>query len=418
MATAVAEGLANAGATAQKAVDGGKALVGAAQSAYHFVMPAAPSANDARQANKRARAGNVKFGGKTQATMRIPNLRGIQMNPVRNVSFHPMCPFPPIMTTTLQQTHQLHMNNGYSVAAGSHNLPTPGAGATGIVTFSPRANAPVGPFGYHVASLGHGKSIPYHNWLMANLYNNYIVYGAKIHFSIIEDQNELANRIQYDHTSHPSDSAFNSLKWYLKLHSGVETGGLTWGDTHGGPKTFDGTSWINMGMASTNGTTNGPGWIASFDNWEEWEEPGSTTVRRGSFPERAKYFVDNLISCEVPAGLGKKSALLSGHWDLKQHEGVDWDRLIQDDDYAAQDSRNGDYKLFETWAAGGAHAGMTPHSLEPNGHPRWYLWCASDDSNFKPTIDWQIRCTIEYQIAYFNLKNPQSETIRDEIQNV
>lgn len=415
----VAGAVAAGASIAHTVIEGGKEVIGAAQSAYHAIVPGTSTngVQDAMAANRAAaRATSPPPGNRKVVTRATPSLREIQANPVRNLSFHPMCPFPPILTTSLQQTHLFHVNNSGSILAGTHGLPS--TAAAGIAAFVPIANNPAGPFGYYVSALGHGKSIPFHKFMMDNIYNNYIVYASKIHFSAIEDQNEKANRIAYAHNAYPQDSAFSKINFYLKLHAGIESGASSWGEMYAGPRRFDGNNWVSSVPSSHNGTTNGPGYFAQIDNWTEWENPQVTGAqRKGSFPERSKYFVDKLIKASIPAGLGTKQASLSGHWNLMDHEGVDWLRCIVDDEYAAVESDYGAFNHFTGWAAGQPHGGHTPHTLAPAHSPRWWFWMGSDDVDFKPTVDFQVRCVIEYDIAYFNLKNPIAETIIDQVQN-
>lgn len=364
----------------------------------------------ARNANRYAKKNSGKGGGGVVKTTPIPTLSVMSSNPVMHIAWHPMCPFPPVMTTCLTQTHQTFLRNDLSLVSSPGVPPAASAianpnyvipGKTGIDVLGVRTNDPLNPFGNYASGDFEGKHMPWHNWLMTNVYKNCVVYASAIHFQLEDDYNAAG----WTATSRPTTVAV------LKLHSDVQHNGEYWQT----PKKWDGSAFTStgagslfLGSSATGDHSGRRGYSGQIDNLSNWMMDG-----KGDFFERAKFFEDQFMLHEMHADDGRKfaKATLSGHWDLKAHENIDWKDIV----FKPHEFDDG---VVTSFAFGDDLTGPQTVALGQNqctSHPVWYLFQDLLDNNEKFPYRVNVRAHLEYKVAYFNLRSPFSEGTIDEL---
>lgn len=361
----------------------------------------------AAAANKKAAAlAKKNLGGKVKTTP-VPSLSIMASNPVRHISWHPMCPFPPVMTTCLAQTHQTFLRNDLTVgasfptASSSTGAPSQHIEAkAGIDLLGVRANSPLYPFGQKNSSDFEGKHMPWHNYLMTNIYQNCIVYASVLHVEISDDIGAGA------FASHKAP-----VTAVLKLHSGIQENGPYWDK----PKKWSGSVWIESGAGSlltgsagTGDHTGRRGYQGQIDNITNWMMDG-----KGDFFERARLFEDQFVTVTMPGSENIRTTHLSGHWDLRTHEGVDWKDIIFRPEELDDDTIVG-FAFGEDIGTNGPQPVNMP-SIDANLHPVWYLFADSTDNNEKFTGRLNVRMHCEYKVAYYGLRAPFGEAQIDEL---
>lgn len=134
---------------------------------------------------------------------------------------------------------------------------------------------------------------------------------------------------------------------------------------------------------------------------------------KGDFFERARLFEDQFVTVTMPGSENIRTTHLSGHWDLRTHEGVDWKDIIFRPEELDDDTIGG-FAFGEDVGTNGPQPVAMP-SIDANLHPVWYLFADSTDNNEKFTGRLNVRMHCEYKVAYYGLRAPFGEAQIDEL---
>jgi hypothetical protein len=300
---------------------------------------------------------NAKLSAKRRSQIALVNA------PAMRICWHPHHPLPPVMTTTLGQTHVMGIQQKNATTSSQFN--------TLVVDCMPR-NLNVGSLNNYGYTAGYNnKKLPYFEFLLSTLYTNVICTGARI--------KAIYQGVEF--------SAGHDYQACLKLELDAEA-------------TASNLKWQNRATSISDQ------WNTSTMYFDSFENQG-----KGNYVERAPLLDDHTLTARCPSASaeeGPMEAVIHGHWSMFDHAGVNPQEVfmakIRGEDVSG-------HELLQWCQTYGVIS--NPH------RPCWHMFVIPKDldSASLTTESIKVRLEVEYDLMFFGVRNPDPESVVDELTN-